>query len=66
MKSKWISIEDALTPIGTHVLATDGEVVGLAYIIILDSKIQWYITSDKKFKKLIAWRRIPKYVPSPV
>lgn len=66
MDSKWINIEDALPPVGVNVFATDGEEVGLAYTIILNSKIQWHITSDKKFKKLIAWRKIPKYVPSPI
>lgn len=66
MNNKWISIEDVLPPIGTHVLATDGENVGEAYTVISGSEIQWHTVLNNKFKKLIAWRKIPKYVPSPI
>lgn len=64
---KWISAKEALPPAGVRVIATDGQVVGEAYIVIVDSVIAWHRSfnliweSWSRNQPVIAWAKMPTY-----
>ncbi len=64
---KWTNTYDSLPPIGKRVLATDGQVVGEAYITAVGSTIVWHRSfnvtweSWARNKPVIAWAMLPTY-----
>lgn len=64
---EWISAKKALPPVGVRVLATDGQVVGEAYITVVGSVMAWHRSFNmiwecwSRNQPVIAWAKMPTY-----